>query len=221
MVSPIAREIPSTNDATMPETAAGTTIRVETCSLLDPSAGPVPKVTRHGRHGIFRERGHRRDDHHAHDEPGAQRVENSDADSDVLEVGCHPREREVAVNHRRDAGEELERRLERPAEPRAGVLAHEDGRAEPERDRDQGGPERDRERSHDQRDDAERLLQEEWGPLRAGDVVPEAHFLEELKCGQEKRDHDPDGGRHRDECAGGERRPDQNLAPALARRGEG
>src|SRR6266540_4099767 len=38
MVSPIAREIPSTNDATMPDRAAGTTTRVETCSLLLPSA---------------------------------------------------------------------------------------------------------------------------------------------------------------------------------------
>ena len=38
IVSPIAREMPSTNAATMPETAAGTTIRVETCSLLDPRA---------------------------------------------------------------------------------------------------------------------------------------------------------------------------------------
>ena len=38
IVSPTAREIASTNDAMIPETAAGTTIRVATCTLVEPSA---------------------------------------------------------------------------------------------------------------------------------------------------------------------------------------
>ena len=38
IVSPMAREIASTNDATMPESAAGTTMRSETWRRLAPSA---------------------------------------------------------------------------------------------------------------------------------------------------------------------------------------
>ena len=38
IVSPIAREIARTNEATIPDTAAGTTIRVATCSFVEPSA---------------------------------------------------------------------------------------------------------------------------------------------------------------------------------------
>ena len=38
IVSPIAREIASTKLATMPEIAAGTTMRVETCRRVEPSA---------------------------------------------------------------------------------------------------------------------------------------------------------------------------------------
>ena len=38
IVSPTAREIASTNEATIPETAAGTTIRVATCTFVEPSA---------------------------------------------------------------------------------------------------------------------------------------------------------------------------------------
>ena len=38
IVSPTARENPSTNAAMIPEIAAGTTIRVDTCSLSAPSA---------------------------------------------------------------------------------------------------------------------------------------------------------------------------------------
>src|SRR4029453_17233566 len=47
IVSPIAREMPRTKAATMPETAAGTTILVQTRSLLDPSgAAPTPECVR-------------------------------------------------------------------------------------------------------------------------------------------------------------------------------
>jgi hypothetical protein len=38
IVSPTAREIARTNEATIPETAAGTTIRVATCTFVEPSA---------------------------------------------------------------------------------------------------------------------------------------------------------------------------------------
>ena len=38
IVSPTAREMPSTNEATMPEIAAGKTTRVETLSFVAPSA---------------------------------------------------------------------------------------------------------------------------------------------------------------------------------------
>ncbi len=38
IVSPMAREIPSTNAATMPEMAAGNTTRVATCILEEASA---------------------------------------------------------------------------------------------------------------------------------------------------------------------------------------
>ena len=37
IVSPTAREMPSTKEATMPDSAAGTTTRVETCSCDAPS----------------------------------------------------------------------------------------------------------------------------------------------------------------------------------------
>ena len=55
----------------MPEIAAGTTIRVETWSLLDAErVGPVAKLVRHRGHRVLGERGDGRDQHDAHDEPG-------------------------------------------------------------------------------------------------------------------------------------------------------
>ena len=113
IVSPTAREIASTNEAMMPETAAGTTMRVATCTLVDAErVGPLAQIARHRAHRVLGERGDGRHQHHAHHERGGERVEDVDLDPDVAQERRHEREREVAEDDRRDAGEDLERGLQ-------------------------------------------------------------------------------------------------------------
>ena len=113
IVSPIAREMASTNEAMIPETAAGTTMRVATCIFVEPSAYAPSRRSRGTlRHRVLGERRDGRDQHHAHHEPRRERVEDLDVDPDVAQQRRHEREREVAEDDRRDAGQDLERRLE-------------------------------------------------------------------------------------------------------------
>ena len=77
----------------------------------------------------------------------AKRVERADVDEDGPEhSGRDEREREVAVDDRRDAGEQLEDRLEDRAHAGRRVLAQVDGGSEAERHGDQH-----REERHEQR----------------------------------------------------------------------
>ena len=75
IVSPMAREMPSTNAATMPDTAAGTTTRVATCIFDEAErVRALPQAVRHGAHRVLGEAGDGRDDHDAHDDAGDEQV---------------------------------------------------------------------------------------------------------------------------------------------------
>ena len=75
-----------------------------------PSSSRARRRRRAGRaaraHRVLGERRDGRDEHHAHHEPGGERVEDVDLDPDVAQERRHEREREVAVDDRRDAGEQ-------------------------------------------------------------------------------------------------------------------
>ncbi len=97
----------------IPEIAAGTTTFVDTCMRVDAErVGAVAQVTRHGSHGVLGDGADGRNEHHAHDQPGGERVEGPDVHADVAEQRRDEREREEAVDDRRDTGEHLERRLQ-------------------------------------------------------------------------------------------------------------
>ena len=68
IVSPTAREIARTKDAMIPEIAAGTTIRVETWSLVDPRAYAPSRRSCDRGHRVLRDGGDRRQEHHSHHE---------------------------------------------------------------------------------------------------------------------------------------------------------
>ena len=79
MVSPIARETPSTIAATIPESAAGNTTRSDTWSFEAPSPkAPSRSDCGHRRHRVLGDRRDRRHDHEAHDDAGGERVEDVD-----------------------------------------------------------------------------------------------------------------------------------------------
>ena len=182
IVSPIARETPSTIEATMPDSAAGKTTRSDTWSLLAPSPNaPSRSDARHGRHRVLGDRGHGRQDHEAHDDAGRQGVERRDvhAEQVVEDDGREERQREVAEDDRRHAGEQLDERLDDPARARLGVLGKVDRGAEPERDRDDQRDARDEQRARDERQHAERRVGEQRRPLGAGEEVPDADVAEE------------------------------------------
>ena len=78
MVSPIAREIASTNDAMIPETAAGTTMRVDDLHAARPEGvRAVAEVAGHCGHGVLRDRRDGRDQHDADHEAAAERAEGA------------------------------------------------------------------------------------------------------------------------------------------------
>src|SRR5919112_189467 len=105
IVSPIAREIP----------------RI--------TAAAIPERERHRVDGVLADRGHRRDDHHPHNESGGDRVEGLYAREEAVpEERGYERQGEVSVDHRWHAGQDLERRLEPPPQTLRGVLAEVDSR---------------------------------------------------------------------------------------------
>ena len=76
IVSPIARDTARMNAAVMPENAAGTTTRRLVCILVAPSAyAPSRRPRGTPLHRVLGERRDQRQDHDAHDDAGAERVE--------------------------------------------------------------------------------------------------------------------------------------------------
>ena len=97
----------------MPEIAAGTTTRSRDLEPVRAErVGAVAQVAGDGGHRVLGDRRDRRDDHHAHHEPGRKRALDVVLEPGVLEQGPDEREGEVAVHHRRDPGEHLEGRLQ-------------------------------------------------------------------------------------------------------------
>ena len=113
IVSPIARDTARMNAAVMPENAAGTTTRRLVCILVAPSAYEPSRSPR----------GTPRIASSASDEtsgrimmpitmPGLERVEAGERRDEPLQERRDEQQREVAVDDRRDAGQELEHRLD-------------------------------------------------------------------------------------------------------------
>ena len=66
---------------------------------------------RHAAHRVLGERRHQRQDHDAHHDAGSERVEAGERREEPLQQRRHEQQREVAVDDRRDAREELEHRF--------------------------------------------------------------------------------------------------------------
>ena len=141
IVSPIAREAPSTTDATIPDSAAGKTTRSEVWSFGSRRARRSPRAAMAGTADIASS---------ATDAivgttmkpmmipaDSALKTLTSIAEEVLQDLRREEGQREVAEDDRRHAGEQLEDRLDRLADARPGVLAEVDRRAEPERDRDE------------------------------------------------------------------------------------
>src|SRR5829696_855485 len=91
--------------------------------------GPFPKRERHRVDGVLANRGHRRDDHHPHNESGGDRVEGLYVREEAIpEERSDKRQGEVSVDYGWHAGQNLERRLEPPPQTVWGVLAEVDSR---------------------------------------------------------------------------------------------
>ncbi len=158
IVSPTARDAPSTIAATIPESAAGKTTRVETWRRDGPDAErALTQPVRHGGHRVLGDRGDRRDDHDAHDDAAGEPVEDGDLEAE--QIAEYPRgeegEREVPEDDGRDSRQEFERGLDRPADALRCVFAQVDRRAEPERNGDDESDQRYDQRSLDQGADPE------------------------------------------------------------------
>ena len=133
---------------------------------------------------------------------------------EVLQEGREEHERKETENDRRDARQNLERRLDDLAYAGSRVLAQIDGGSEPERDEDEGGPERQRECRDNERKDAERSRSEQWRPASPGDEVDEVDLAEELDRRLEEGDDDPDRCDDRHRRADEQEKLDAVLAPS-------
>ncbi len=110
------------------------------------------------------------------DQPGLQRL---------LEEGREDEEAPDAVNDRRDAGEQLNRRADRPARPVRAELGEEDGDADADRDADEHGDERGDHRAVDRGNGAELL----------GDRVPALRRDKAEAEGVQRRERNEDQGK--------------------------
>ena len=113
IVSPIARDTARMNAAVMPENAAGTHDAEARLHLR--RAERVRALAQAARHALHRVLGQRRDerqDHDAHHDAGAERVEAGQARDEALQERRDEQQREVAVDDRRHAGQDLEHRLD-------------------------------------------------------------------------------------------------------------
>ncbi len=169
--------------------------------------GAVAQIARHRAHRVLGQRRDGRHQHHAHHEPRGERVEDVDLDPEIAQQRRHEGEREVAEDDRRDAREDLERRLQDPARAGRRVLAQVDRGAQPERHRDCARDRGDEQRAGDQRQDAEVRGLEQRRPVRAGQEVDDRDLLEELERRHEQSDDDPDRGHDRDQRADGRGAP--------------
>ena len=78
---------------------------------------------------VLRERRDERQDHDAHDDAGAERIEAGEPGHEVLQERRHELQREVPVDDGRHAREHLEHRPDDAADPRGRVLAQIDRRS--------------------------------------------------------------------------------------------
>src|SRR5215208_1438565 len=179
--------------------------------------GAFPQGERHRVDGVLAHRGNRRDDHHAHDEAGRDRVEGLYAGEQAIpEERCDERQGEVPVDHRWHTGQDLERRLEPPPQVPRGVLAEVDGREQAHGKRHGYGDDGRHQRAVDERQDTEFALRRR--PLRRGQKLHRGDLQEEPRGLLEEHDHDPDRGEDRKVRAGHEQDLDDTLSelPAAA-----
>ena len=100
----------------MPESAAGKTILQRDLHAVRAEAErALAQRLRHRGHRVLGDRGDRRQHEQAHDQARRERVEHAHLDAEPLQDRRREeRQGEVAEDDRRDAGEQLEHRLDRP-----------------------------------------------------------------------------------------------------------
>ena len=85
MVSPTARLIASMKAETMPAKAAGSTTFLMVSDLVAPMrVGAVAQRLRHRIDHVVGQRGHERNDHHAHHQAGGERALGGDIEAERL-----------------------------------------------------------------------------------------------------------------------------------------
>ncbi len=163
-----------------------------------------------------------RDDHDPDDDRRRQGVEHPDVD-DVLQVRRDEGQREVAEDDRRDAGEQLEDRLEHLAQPLARVLGEEDRRREPHGQAEQAGEEGDLDGVGDERQHAVAGVAEADGPLGAAEELARARRRRRTRScpragrPRSRRSSGPRSRRRRGACRR-RRAPSSASGPAAGRR---
>src|SRR5215213_5108565 len=173
--------------------------------------GAFPQGKRHRVDGVLAHRGDRRDDHHAHDKPGGDRVERLYTGKQAVpEERGDEREREVPVYHRRYAGQDLERRLEPLPQAPRGVLAEVDGREQAYRERHGHRDEGRHQRAVDQRQNPK--LAPRRRPLSRGQKLHRRDLQEEPRGLLEEHDDDPDRREYGQVRAGREQELDDTLS---------
>ena len=116
--------------------------------------GALAQMVGHRAHRVLADRGDVGQDHDAHDQAGRQHVESRQPGNEVAQQRRDEQQREIAVDHRRYARQQLEQWLDRLAHLERRILAQIDGERGPGRDRDQESDARDHEGARQKRQDA-------------------------------------------------------------------
>src|SRR5215208_4551897 len=166
--------------------------------------GAFPERERHRVDGVLADRGNRRDDHYAHNESGGDRVEGLYAREEAVpEERGNERQREVSVDHRWHAGQDLQRWLEPPPQTLWGVLAEEDSREQSYGKRHGYSDDGRHQRAVDERQYSEVALRRR--PPRRSQKLHRGHLQEEPRGLLAAHDDDADRREYGQVCAGREK----------------
>ena len=148
--------------------------------------------------------------------PGAEHVEARQRGNEVAQKRRDEQQREVAVDHGRHAGQQLEQRLDRFPHVRRRVLAEIDGERGSGRDRDQKSDARDHERARQQRQNAVLRVGEQRRPLGVGQEVDQRDMAKELHGLADQDVDDRRGHEHREARGSEQDQANQTVEQAAA-----
>ncbi len=131
-----------------------------------------------------------------------------------LQQRRHRGEREVAVDHRRDAGQDLQHRLDEPAHALGGVLAEVDGAAQAHGNGDERRADHDHEGAAHERQHAEAARREQRRPAGAEEELEHRHLAQEAEGLRAERQDDAQRGEDGHEGAQEQQAPDAFFPPA-------